>query len=175
MRTHALLLGLIVLTAGLAGCIGSGDDGGDGSGDDPIEPSNTTDPGDGTGEDAAPATRSWTNETIEGSVDGVSAPGVASFSTGDVSQSFTAPSGVDVLYLNLTADSVQMTIGGPDCDIGGNTVPPCAETISGGETYRNETPSSGEWQLEFQPSGPVAQGASYTVDVVQGVLAAGDG
>lgn len=170
MRTKAILAGLIVLTAGLAGCIGSDGDESDTSTNDPIEPGSVPeDDGNETADE--PVERSWTSETLEGSITGVALPGVGSFAQGDVAQSFTAPEGVDELYLNLTADSVQMTIGGPDCDISGDFVPPCAETVGGGDSYHNETPASGEWQLEFQPDGPVAQEASYTVDVVQAVNA----
>lgn len=166
---RSTILAALLLAGGFAGCIG--DDGSsDQAGNDPASV-DETDPENDTEE--AELERTWTNETFEGQITGVNAM-AASTTNGDTMQTFTAATGIDVVYLNLTAEggAVEMTIGGPGCDVSGNQIPACAETVStsGGEaSYVNETPAEGEWQLRFSVGDPAGAEVSYTVDVVQGV------
>lgn len=174
MSARAWLLGLLVLSAGLAGCIGDGEgeETETSASDDPIDAdANETD----GGADEADASRTWTNETFEGQISGFNIL-VLSGTNGDAMQTFTAETGIDVLFLNLTAEggAVDMTIGDPDCDVSGNQIPPCAETTStsGGEaSYVNETPTSGEWQVRLAVGDPVGAQVSYTLNAVQGINA----
>lgn len=174
MRTHAFLVALLVLTGGLTGCIGS-DGSDDGADDDPIEPGSTPD---GDGNETTPATteRTWERETFNGTVTGFNVPGVGSGNVAPASENmqitFQASSGIDVLYLNLTAEGgeLRMNIADPDCDATATST--CEEQVetSGGEaSYVNETPAGGEWSVRVFSSDPVAAQVPYTLSVVQGV------
>lgn len=177
MRPRALVLGLIVLTAGLTGCIGSDGGEGDGSGDDPIEPGSTPD---GDENETTPATteRAWERETFNGTVTGFNVPGVGSGNVAPASENmqvtFQASSGIDVLYLNLTAEGgeLRMNIADPDCQPGAfSTCEEQVETSGGEASYANETATSGEWNVRIFSNDPVAVQVSYTLSVVQGVNA----
>lgn len=171
MNARALLLAAVLVTAGFAGCIG-GDDASDDEGE--FASTNETDPANETDEQPAPQ-RTWTNETFEGEITGFNAVAVSA-TNGDNMQTFAAETGIDVLYLNLTAEggALNMWIGGPDCDVSGNQIPGCADeasTSSGEASYVNETPDAGEWQVRLAVGDPVGVQVSYTLDVVQGLNA----
>lgn len=171
MNARALLLAVVLLSAGLAGCVG--DDGSEDDGE--FASTNETQPANETDDRPAEPRRTWTNETLEGEISGFNAVAVSG-TMGDNLQTFSAESGIAVLYLNLTAEggAVDMWIGGPDCDVSGNQIPGCADeasTSSGEASYVNETPAAGEWQVRLAVGDPVGAQVSYTLDVVQGLNA----
>lgn len=173
---RSILVGLLLLTAGLAGCIGS-DEPADAT-ETPSDQASEDDPASSNGTTDGPVQRTWTNETFEGQISGISAGGMSA-TQGDGMQTFTAEQGIEVLFLNLTAEggAVEMTVGGPDCDVSGNAIPSCAETTStssGEASYTNETPVEGEWQVRLSVGDPAGAQVSYTLEVLQGIVAAGE-
>lgn len=170
MKGRALLLGLLVLASG---CLGIGSDEAEESDEDiDAQDTNETD----TQEDVEEVNRTeWSTETYEGSISGTSFFAPSPPSEGQ-SFSFSAESGIQTLFINVTTEGGDLTmyVADPDCQPGPDTT--CEETVetsSGEGQYVNESAEPGEWNVRFFPSDPVANDVAYTAEVAQGILVEG--
>jgi hypothetical protein len=165
MRWQALLLAALVLTSG---CLGMGGDEANDTQDldtQDTETTNTTD------EDPEPTNRTeWSKETFEGTITGTTFLAPSPPSEGQ-SFTFTAQSGIETLFVNVTTDGgdLRVLVAGPDCEI--NSACEEETQTEGGEgQYVNESAAPGEWDVRLFPADPVAAQVGYTADVVQGIL-----
>ncbi len=169
MYGRAFTLGLLLVTAAFAGCIGSDGDG--------------VEPADVDGEDAdvddeqlpQQNVTSWQNATVEGTVTGANVGGNA-LTAHDQSENtvveFTAEPGVQQVFLNVTTDGseIMLSINAPDCEPGDTQAGCESLSTSGGEaSYLNETPQEGTWQITVFPDEPALVDATFQIDILQAV------
>lgn len=153
----ALLIGLLMITAG---CLGSQDDGGEGL------------PGPG-GSDDGQAGTSWTTDTSEGEITGATAPGAGSVSQGGGNMaSFTIQEGARVAYLNVTTEGGDLNMEyGPSCQTEPTVACNNTATTESGElSIQLTAPGPGGWEAYFFIAESTAAGqVSWTLEVTQGV------
>lgn len=172
--TRAWILGLVLVTAGLAGCLG-GDDEGDpadpAAEDDPLEDDNETEQ-EGEPEDVGPnVTTTWFNSSVQGQ----SLPGTGPFcvSACDNSMTFQVPNGTTGLLVELAweADASMMLdvdVPSEECqpEPGGDCPP---EQTSGGEgllevrlTDESQIPA-GEWSASVWAEDSPSEAVAFTL------------
>lgn len=182
MRARALLLGMVLVTGALAGCIGGDEEASpDGADGEAVEPGSSNGTANASANVSQPETRTtWETSTEEGTVTGASAPGVGAVTVQPASDNtaieFTAADGIQELYLNLTTEGAElsMSIDSPSCEPGGFQAGCETADTSGGEaSYHNASAEAGTWTVAVFAQDPVVAQASFTLEIAQAVETTG--
>lgn len=163
----------------MAGCIGGEDTPSEtnASGQD-VEPTSANETSTPNATDTEPRT-TWTNQTREGVVTGIFVPVTGTainvpLASENTLIEFTAEDGTEDLYLNLTSEGgeISMGIDSPDCDAGPERAGCQFVTTSDGEaSYHEPNPTAGTWELTFFSGEPVSVEVGWELEIAQAVPA----